>query len=870
MEWQVDNILNLGKLSNWNIKLFKRLFSIPIEISRIMNDIFFPLHDFNQLIGWSYEDYFENIIKNKKHFLLVKNVKLQTKKKFKINKDQVIKNVQGRIKLSIPNNNKTSTNQTEDKLSLSKKQTFQIETSKNEDINRELGDNFFHVSHSLKVKPSDSVKNDKISDFNKNDIPKKKKITFAKSDRDIKKTKTGIKDKIKKKNSLKSLQSSKNNFEVEEETMKTIPDNNQSFKIENLIINYTKKTMNMNIIRKREKKIKEEKKNIKKTKSKFKNLKKNLLKLDKPIWPLEKVFSISFFRPWTIPAYSLIPYFGERISLYFKFSVFYSTYLMPLALLGIIAYLLDLVVFFWDSESQTSDNLQIEWFEITGSLMIFTLAFSLIIWSVVFYYDWQNVERRFNLRFGQGKDMILKERLDFKNYNYKRSLINDFMNNKDNQKRNQFFKFVAAIVLTLLFYSTSLGISIGLFYLKAYFIDVVFKDIKDNGIIRYQHNIVNLVENIKIYIYDWVFYKIAIILVKWIDPKYMKEFERYLIYLLTIFGLLNNFFVLLFIFYLKTTLMPCAKNDLNSSYKDDCLVESETLFRLYVILKLILSMVKLAIIYYEGKKKQQKKEEIKKKLTIQRDITNRLLKESIKESLNDSETLQKSLKLAPTVDELDYSKVNFLIEKQIYLQISNLNDDYDPSLYHYYELFIQFTALVLFGILFPLAFLVFYITNILELKIDKNQYFHVNRRPSPLGFATIGLWSKMIFIISLFAVFTNAFVVCFLYTSWLKEDNESLKEGIFVIFIIFEELIRNLISNIKGKESDKYKTIRKRQEFIVNKILSNKKGGFNQDEDNAIVYTKINPLGEIDYEFSLKQKERETKKILGEMDDDYS
>jgi len=76
-----------------------------------------------------------------------------------------------------------------------------------------------------------------------------------------------------------------------------------------------------------------------------------------------------------------------------------------------------------------------------------------------------------------------------------------------------------------------------------------------------KHNIVNILETIKIELGDYLFEKLAVILVFWIDPKYIEDFEKKLIILLSLFGILNNYFIYVFIFFFKESFHGCAHNN---------------------------------------------------------------------------------------------------------------------------------------------------------------------------------------------------------------------------------------------------------------------------------------------------------------------
>lgn len=48
---------------------------------------------------------------------------------------------------------------------------------------------------------------------------------------------------------------------------------------------------------------------------------------------------------------------------------------------------------------------------------------------------------------------------------------------------------------------------------------------------------------------------------------------------------------------------------------------------------------------------------------------------------------------------------NFYVEKHRYLKIPRSQKDFDPSVFQFYNIYIEYCSLILFGILYPLSFL---------------------------------------------------------------------------------------------------------------------------------------------------------------------
>ena len=79
----------------------------------------------------------------------------------------------------------------------------------------------------------------------------------------------------------------------------------------------------------------------------------------------------------------------------------------------------------------------------------------------------------------------------------------------------------------------------------------------------------------------------------------------------------------------------------------------------------------------------------------------------------------------------------------------------------YLEINLQFCLLVLFGIVFPLGFLVALIWNILELQTDKAKMLKYIQRPVPVSENTIGTWLSILELSTYIAICSNSAIVTF-------------------------------------------------------------------------------------------------------------
>ena len=82
--------------------------------------------------------------------------------------------------------------------------------------------------------------------------------------------------------------------------------------------------------------------------------------------------------------------------------------------------------------------------------------------------------------------------------------------------------------------------------------------------------------------------------------------------------------------------------------------------------------------------------------------------------------------------------------------------DIDGSHEEYLEIIIQFGYIMIFGAAFPLAPLLAFINNLLEMRIDKYKLVYLTRRPVPHSASDIGIWKFFMEVIIYISIVTNA------------------------------------------------------------------------------------------------------------------
>ncbi|CAG8592544.1 2076_t:CDS:10 [Funneliformis caledonium] len=148
----------------------------------------------------------------------------------------------------------------------------------------------------------------------------------------------------------------------------------------------------------------------------------------------------------------------------------------------------------------------------------------------------------------------------------------------------------------------------------------------------------------------------------------------------------------------------------------------------------------------------------------------------------------------------------------------------------YEEIVVQFGFVTLFGTAFPLAPLFAWINNMTEIRFDAFKVYesqeYIQTLQRPVGFQTqdLGMWEKIMSIVSLISVLTNAVIIAF-HSSWMhaqfdkytKNPEELLvarlgfvlafEHLVFIIKLIFAYMIPDVPRTVKiAMERERYLT----------------------------------------------------------------
>jgi threonine/homoserine/homoserine lactone efflux protein len=138
----------------------------------------------------------------------------------------------------------------------------------------------------------------------------------------------------------------------------------------------------------------------------------------------------------------------------------------------------------------------------------------------------------------------------------------------------------------------------------------------------------------------------------------------------------------------------------------------------------------------------------------------------------------------------------------------------------YAEMAIQFGYTTMFVAAFPLATVLSFINNYVEIRVDAWKLCHLCRRPEPRSVEDIGTWLLILEAMSISSIFVNSGLIAFTSTNAL---NYSWVDRVWIFILIACGLfsIRYFVAWLIPDEPEEVKIQLKRQEYITDKVIHN-------------------------------------------------
>lgn len=514
-------------------------------------------------------------------------------------------------------------------------------------------------------------------------------------------------------------------------------------------------------------------------------------------------------RPWQINVESLRNYFGEKIAMYFNFLSFYTLFLLPMAFLSIIA-----------QGVQDNASLMVS----NGMKMAFSVL--IIIWSTIFIELWKRKESLFAVQFGQkDTELVEAERPNFKG-RYIRSIHNDDINVLYFSPLKKAFRIFLAYVISIIILTCVVVCVILIQYFKKYLTDCNCVDMTNSFVAA----IPSIINAIQIQIFNMIYQNVALALNEFENHKLLSQYENSLVFKIFAFSFVNTFNSLVIISFMSSLFPGIGLCTNSTTGIDDCFDAVAVQMRTLFLTAFFKNFLEITLPYVMLTIKEKRKKKNSKPL------------------------------------EHPFLAIDQKIEEQIDKSPYAANLEVDGTLEDYMELVIQFGFLTLFAVNFPIAYLMAFLTNIIEIQVDKTKIVKFKRRPTPENAKNLGTWFLILDFLSFLSIFFNAALIAYTSTCIYMQD-DATKNKVFVLFIFLFLGIKYLIKLLIPDVPEKTKRVEMRHDFIKTRIEQ----GFSGQNRNKMKQSKVilsieglakesQNLNIKDYQFAEEEKARNKAK----------
>lgn len=485
---------------------------------------------------------------------------------------------------------------------------------------------------------------------------------------------------------------------------------------------------------------------------------------------LAERLAVKCMSPTEIDIEAIQNYFGEKIALYFEFLKFHTRRLYLIGIFGVIVFIIDNIMsntigFEIDPTKKfDADNVSRK----DVALLIFkinriVLSIATVIWSSLYLEHWKRKQQYFAIKFGM---------TEFENNENKRpSFSGEYIRNLASSAFNvMHYPGIKRLGTTLLTYLVVLFLII-LSIVIAGACLLIRKDFvqEKNPSAFTVYFIPGLINYIAVKLIEFLYYKVAMFFNMKENHETLTRFEDSLInkiFMFNFFNAFNSYFIIGFIKYIETTtgrnliFGKCINTTEGYRIHFSCYEELEGQVWSFFLLAFFFNFFEILgpMIYYRCKRK-----------------------------------------FVGLPRKYPWGKIDTLIEKEYQKDDYIAAPEVDGVLKDYSEVAIQFSSLSFFGVVFPLAFILSYLTSVFEIHIDKLYYMNHIRRPIPRSAADIGSWQYILEAVSFFTIFANAGLIVFTSEAFNELDplifvadrkinldyfSMKMKYYVFVVFVL--------------------------------------------------------------------------------------
>ena len=481
---------------------------------------------------------------------------------------------------------------------------------------------------------------------------------------------------------------------------------------------------------------------------------------------LSDSWRLSLFKLTEIPVKDIRNYYGEKIALYFKFLGYYTHRLWWIGIFGIIVFVIQ-QLFDYNSNNQIVLNV------IFGLMVTF--------WSTYILEDWRLQELKFAHKFGQMEfEDEEQERPSFVG-TFKRSLINDFLNEMWSSDFSRSFKQFLALLICLFFLGTNMLISVYISYIVTFLDKNQF--LPNIPFISLELTLPAIVNIAFMMIFNELFETVASVSTDWENHRTLSSYESSYVGKVFIFNFLNYISPMIFISFVNSELMGC--------YNGNCLYNLRIYFRTLIYILFIKNFFEI----------------------LGPSIKNAIIEKIHKSKKKDLESKRKKNLLKKNNRFNAYRKINSYIQKEGRKEPYAESEDIDGTVSDYLEVAINYGLLSLFGVAFPAAFLSSFVLMVSEIHVDKARLFNYCQRPVPQSCGSIGFWLIIMDFVSYLSLLVNTGIICFTSGSF-SNDRKFL---LFIVILLINFGFKFITQLVHSGTPDSVKNMIKRHETVADK-----------------------------------------------------
>ena len=504
-------------------------------------------------------------------------------------------------------------------------------------------------------------------------------------------------------------------------------------------------------------------------------------------------------------------YFGEKIALYFNYVCKYTRYTGWVSPIALIVFIIEYVM------------VGMVWREELKMLMTVFAMFSSIA-ATLWFETWSRSQKQFALQYGMcGFESRETTRPGFKG-TFQKDLATNSYNEKYYPPFKRLVKQTYGWIISLIILLLSCAAAIACLFMKKIMDGVT-------GMPQmFASAIPSVLNSIQVIIFNNLYRGVAIACTDNENYQTQTKYEDSLILKTFIFQFFNTFNSIFIIAYVKPYLDPegpvsfgnCVSSFRFRDKNLECYGELQAQVESYFIVGFAMNFLEVLI------------PAIKQKIAKGREV-----------------------KEPPR--NYSWGRIDKTIMQERFLDKYETTPEVDGTLGDYGELVIQFTYLSLFGMAFPISYLISYFTNLCEIHLDMYHLINQSRRPIPKGCEDIGSFHSILQVVAFQSIFFNAATVTFTLRAFegiYGHNSWGVRLGTFLGFIAICIVFKGFVMFCVVDNPYGYMKIRARHYFQ----MTNAKGGKNLcgilragvPINYPTCLSKLNDDSKCDLEFDVK------------------